>query len=131
VKHGPRLTQKEYEQAIVSLYRDAPQPGSPRDEAGIRRRELDLNIDYRLGTRFPPERREALWRVQQTLEKRRLRLAASWVASLFARQRTAGQAKRLASFVIQEYAKVLDADELARYFGEEEVANPGLPMDGP
>jgi hypothetical protein len=42
----------------------------------------------------------------------------------------APEARGLAGYVIDEYAKVLSHEELEAFFGREEVRNPGLPLDG-
>jgi hypothetical protein len=127
--HGPRLARREYEQAIVDLYRDSETPADGHDEERIKRLELDLNIDFRLGTKFPTHRREALWRTQQLIEKRHARLAASWAASVLMRHLLHKHANRVARFVVDQYAKVLTEDELEAYFGVDERQRPSLPMD--
>ncbi|HTT12128.1 MAG TPA: hypothetical protein VMG60_14650 [Burkholderiaceae bacterium] len=130
-RHGPRLTQREYEQAVVELHSGAFAKNE-RNDAFIGRRELDLNIDYRLGTAFPSERRDELWRIQRRIEKRRLRLSICWLAGrLVPRTFLARRANRVARFVVDEYAKALTPDELEAYFGADEVASPSLPVDGP
>ena len=127
-QHGRRLTQREYERAVVALHGEA-RAGQAGDEALVRRRELDLNIDYRLGAAFPPERRDALWQIQQRIEQKRLRLAASWMAAMFTPRMLHGRANRIARFLVDEYGKVLTPDELGAYFGADEVVNPSLPLD--
>lgn len=128
MQHGRRLTQREYERAVVALYGQA-RDGQAGDEASVRRRELDLNIDYRLGTGFPPERRDALWQIQRRIEHKRLRLGASWMASMITSRILHGRANSIARFLVSEYGKVLTRDELEAYFGADEVANPSLPLD--
>lgn len=115
MNHGRRLTQREYEQAIVDLHTAAPDRSG---EARTRRRELDLTIDHRLGVDFPAERREALWRIQQRVEARRARLAAWWLVSLIAPRLLNRRASRVSSFVLDEYAKALTPEEMQAYFGE-------------
>jgi hypothetical protein len=129
MQHGPRLTLREYEGAIVSLYSGLPLTASEAELGRVRRRELDLTIDYRLGKDFPSERRELLWQVQQRIEKRRLQLAAYWLVGRFVPRWLHRRANRVAKFVVDEYAKVLTRDELQAYFGEDEVENPSLPDD--
>lgn len=120
-KHGIRLTRREFEDAIANLYqREA-------DEEAIQRRELDLTIEYRLGTQFPADRREQLWQVHQRIEKYRLRLAAKWLAGVVVAKWRRRQGTRMAQVVINEYAKVLTPEELIMYFGSDEVGNPSLP----
>lgn len=128
-RYGPRLVQREYEQAMVELHSHTLPPREKLDEDFVRRRELDLNIDYRLGTAFPAERRDELWRIQKRIEKKRLRLAASWLAALVEPRQFIGSANRVAKFVVAEYGKVLAPDELEAYFGADEVAYPSLPLD--
>lgn len=127
-QHGRRLTQREYERAVVALHGEA-RTGRAGDEALIRRRELDLNIDFRLGTAFPAERRDALWQIQQRIERKRLRLAASWMAAMFTPRLLQGQVNRIARILVDEYGKVLTPNELEAYFGADEVPNPSLPLD--
>ena len=38
-------------------------------------------------------------------------------------------AQGLAGYLVREYAKVLNQEELESFFGKEEVANPALPVD--
>src|SRR5215470_11283353 len=64
-EYGPRLTDEEYEKRIISLYRDLPPLPSPDQDREVRRQELNLAIDHRLGRDFPEERRSALWTAQQ------------------------------------------------------------------
>jgi hypothetical protein len=72
--HGPRLTDEEYEKRIIELHRDLPPMPTKDQDREVRRLELDLAIDHRLGRDFPRERRDALWAVQQRVEKKRVRL---------------------------------------------------------
>lgn len=69
---GPKLSRDEYERRIVALHEGAPPLPDEDAERRTRRGELDLLIDYRLGQRFPDSRREALWRAQERLDKRRV-----------------------------------------------------------
>jgi hypothetical protein len=127
--HGPRLTEREYEQAVVRLHDGSQSGGVVRVDERIRRRELDLAIDRRLGTLFPADRRDQLWAVQQGIEKARLRLATSWLVSFLKPRRLHARASRIARFVVDEYAKVLTAEELEAFFGQDEVRDPTLPLD--
>lgn len=120
-KNGIRVTRREFEDAIANLYL------CEIDEAAIQRRELDLTIDYRLGTGFPDDRREQLWQVRQHIEKYRLRMAVKWLAKAVAAKWRRRRGAQMAQVVIDEYAKVLTPDELIMYFGSDEVKNPSLP----
>lgn len=128
--HGPRLTLREYERAIVDLHSGAAPEGRRGDEERIKRRELDLTIDFRLGTRFPAHRRAKLWRTQQLINKKHARFAASWVADFLMQHLLHRRANIIARFVVDQYAKVLTGDELEAYFGADEVRRPSLPLNG-
>ena len=129
VGYGPRLRGEEYDRSIVELYSNvAPSPLRKKQQE-IRRRELDLTIDYRLGKDFPPEKREALWAIQKELDKHPLTLMLKYWFRRFFPKRLLKDAHGLANHVIHAYAKVLNQAELERFFGKEEVENPSLPVD--
>lgn len=127
--YGPRLTADEYERRIVELHRGlTPMPTEAQDRE-VRRLALDLKIDHRLRRDFPRERREALWAIQQRIEKKRLWLALRYfLRRLFPRNLARG-AQRLAGYMVDEYAKVLSARELECFFGLHEGQRPTLPID--
>ena len=129
VGHGPRLSQKAYERRIVELYSGLPPSPDKEQEARIRRRELDLTIDHRLGKNFPQARRDALWEIQQRVEKKRIRLTLYWLTRFISGNLLYRRANKVAQFVVEEYAKVLTREELHAYFGKEEAENPTLPID--
>jgi hypothetical protein len=129
--YGPRLSQREYEQRIAELYSGTPPVPSREEDESLRRRELDLTIDYRLGADFPAARREALWHIQQRVEKKRLRLTLHWLSSLLSRLWLYKRANRVAKYIVDEYGKVLNKEELRAYFGAEESDSPALPIDEP
>ena len=102
---------------------------SRKEDERVRRIELDLAIDHRLGRNFPRERREALWTVQQRVERKRLQLG---LRHLFRRAFTrtkARDAQRLAGYLADEYAEVLSQAELARFFDLKAGEPPALPVD--
>src|SRR5262249_57312564 len=71
-EYGPRLTDEEYDRAVVDLHRGmSPMPTREEDRA-LRRRALDLAIDHRLGRNFPRDRREALWKASERVESKRI-----------------------------------------------------------
>jgi len=128
LEYGPRLTDDEYERRIIELHRGLPpMPTKAQDEA-VRRRELELAIDHRLGRDFPRERRDALWTVQQRIEKKRLRLGFKHLLRRLFGQPLAHDAQRLAKYAADEYAKVLSAPELERFLGVREDGRPALPI---
>ena len=102
---------------------------SPEEQRRLRRRELDLTIDHRLGCDFPAKRREALWSIQCNLEKHRLHYGVrSLFRRLFGRDES-GPAQGLARIAYDEFAKVLDEHELREYFELEAGEPPALPVD--
>lgn len=105
-------------------------PGRGEDRE-LRRAELDLAIDHRLGRDFPKERRERLWEVAQDVERRRLRLIGKHLLGRMLRRRQPGPEKaanRLAGWMVDHYAEVLDERELEAFF-ELGGGKPALPFD--
>ncbi|HME73405.1 MAG TPA: hypothetical protein VKM54_26610 [Myxococcota bacterium] len=72
--YGRRLSDEQYDRRIVELYTDQPEAPSKQQQEWLRRQELELAIDHRLGVEFPRARRDALWMIQQRVEKKRRRL---------------------------------------------------------
>jgi hypothetical protein len=128
-EYGSRLTDDEYEKRILSLYRSLPPLPSPDQDRGVRREELNLAIDHRLGRGFPEERRSALWAVQQRIEKRRLRLGMKYLLRRLVARFFAGDAQSVAGYAAEEYAKVLSPEELNRFLDLKEGERPALPVD--
>lgn len=127
--HGPRLSGEEYDRAIVALYSGMPPAPSRQQQRELRRRELDLAIDYRLGRNFPRSRRDALWAVQQKVERRRLRLMFKYLLRRLFAKSLIRDAQGLAGYLVEAYATVLDQAELEQFFGREEARHPALPID--
>jgi hypothetical protein len=127
--HGPRLTDEEYDSGIVKLHGDLPPVPTRAQDRHVRRQALELAIDHRLGRDFPLDRREALWAIQQRVEKKRLRLIFKHLLRRFFPRRLARGAQGLAGYLVDEYAKVLSKSELESFFGAEEARRPALPID--
>ena len=127
--HGPRLTDEEYDQGIISLHRDLPPVPTKEQEQRGRRQELELAIDHRLGRDFPRDRREALWAIQQRVDRKRRRLIFRYFLKRFFTKSLARSAQGLAGYLVDEYAKVLSKSELESFFGAEEARHPALPID--
>ena len=121
---------EEYDRRIVALHGSLPPSLSKEQEAKIRRRELDLAIDHRLGQDFPQARRDALWQIQQRVEQRRIRLMFYWLLHSISYRWLYARANKVAGYLVDEYAKVLTKDELQAFFAMHENEKPTLPMDG-
>lgn len=108
-EHGPRLSPEEYRRRIVALHDAAPESGG---ETALERREFDLRLDHRLGTRFPAQRRERLWAAHQAFQRRRwLHLLRGLLPG------SGGPSAALAAGLARAYARELDADELGNCLG--------------
>jgi hypothetical protein len=127
--YGPRLTGEEYDRRIVALHSGLPAIPSREQDRQVRRAALDLAVDHRLGRDFPRDRRNALWAVQDRLDRKRAKLMAAYLLKRLFGQSLAPQARGLAGYVVDQYATVLNPSELESFFGAEEVRSPGLPVD--
>jgi len=107
--HGPKLSAEEYERRIVALYAEGPAMPDCDEDLRLRRAEFELAVDHRLGTAFPPDRRERLWAAQQSVDRHRV-----WhlFKGLFARGDCSDP---LAHALIAACARELDAEELRAY----------------
>jgi hypothetical protein len=117
--YGKRLSAEEFERRVAELHRGLPPAPTPAQEREVRRRELDLSVDHRLGTAFPAERRRAMWTIQEEVERRRGRLALRHLLDLLVPGSLDRGSTRLADYLISEYSKVLDDEELARFLGDD------------
>lgn len=127
--HGPRLADEEYDRRIVALHEGQPAMPSREQDRTLRRRELDLAIDHRLGMGFPEAKRDALWKIQERVERKRARLAIKYLFRRFLAKGLARDAQATASFLIEEYGKILTRPELESFFGFEDGRPPSLPVD--
>jgi hypothetical protein len=122
--HGKRLSTEEYERKVAELYADVPPMPSCEQEREVRRMELDLTIDHRLGIDFPVDRRAALWEIQEKVERRRARLVLRHLIRRLAPGSVERGSTRLADFLMSEYSKVLNREELERFFSDEDPSGP-------
>ena len=129
LNHGPRLTDEEYEKGIIELHRGLPPMPTKEQDRDVRRRELELAIDHRLGRDFSPKRREALWAVKEGVEKRRLWLGVKFLVNKLFDKNINREAQGMAAYMVDEYAKVLTKDEVRSYFDLKEGERPTLPID--
>lgn len=110
--HGPTLSRREFERRIVALHRNAPEKPLPDEETSLERAELDLLIDYRLGTQFPGQRREQLWQLKQQHHSSRLQS----LLFVFSQVLVQLNATRIANRLLREYRKVLTPAEFEAFF---------------
>lgn len=129
IGHGPRLSDREYEKRIVEIHNKLPPFPSKQSEESVRRCELDLAIDHRIGVNFPKDRREALWKIQQQVEKKRPRLVLYWLLHIISYRWLYKHANKLADYLVEEYSRVLTKDELQAFFRLGENEQPTLPID--
>jgi hypothetical protein len=128
--YGPRLPGDEYDRKVAELHSGRPPLPSEEEDRELRRRELDLVIDHRLGREFPQARREALFRVQCGLEKGGLASAFRSVLDRMLPALLVRRARALADDTVRAYAGVLSPAELRRFLDlEEGQPVPGLPVD--
>jgi hypothetical protein len=129
LNHGPRLSDDEYEKRIIELHRGFPPMPTKDQDREVRRLELELAIDHRLGRDFPRERREALWAIKERVEKRGLWLGVKFLAKKLFAKDINREAQGLAAYMVDEYARVLTKDEVKSFFGLTEGERPALPID--
>jgi hypothetical protein len=127
--YGPRLSAAEYQRRVADLHRAHGGRMSDEADAEIRRRELDLRIDYRLGCAFPGERRAALWKVQERIESKRMGLAFRHFMRAILHKLLLHDSRQLAQFAADEFGRVLSPDELRRFLDLRGEEPPMLPVD--
>jgi len=129
VDYGTKLSGEEYDKRIVALHENLPPTLSREMERQLRRDELETMIDYRLGRNFPKEKRDLLWKVQERVEKKRTLLMFKYLFRHLFKKSFVHSAQNVAGYLVDEYAKVLNKEELEMFFGQNEAADPALPID--
>lgn len=129
VDYGTKLSGEEYDKRIVALHENLPPSLSQEMERQLRRKELEIMIDYRLGCNFPKEKRDLLWKVQEKIEKKRTLLMFKYLFRNLFKKPFIHSTQNLAGYLVDEYAKVLSKEELEMFFGQNEAADPALPID--
>jgi len=107
---------------------------SKEEDREIRRKELNLAIDHRLGIKFPQNRRDQLWEVKEHVERRRLSLGLKYVFKKVLMRKAVSKglvdkANGLAGIMVDEFAKILNTQELYRFFQLKPGEQPSLPVD--
>lgn len=129
MNYGRRLSDSEYEHAVVELYRVVPSMPSREEDLEVRKKEFLLMIDHRLGIDFPEDKRKTLWVSHQNVEKRRLRLAAGKVLGCLSFRSTSDKAHSIADYLLDEYTKVIGKRDAEAFFGLGAGAAPVLPIE--
>lgn len=111
--HGERLTHETYEKQLRAAC--SHQPALP----DVRRRELDIAIDYRLGRAFPEARREALWVIQQEIDARLVTVGALSSIKELLRGKVPGVSRVQVYYLFKKYGSILDLDEVQMFFFDE------------
>jgi hypothetical protein len=127
--YGPCLSDEEYDRKIIELYRGLPPLPTEEQDREVRRRELELLIDHRLGRGFPKDRRRALFAVQQRLEKQHLGSTVRYFLGKLLPKFVSRHARFLAGDTANAYARVLSKAELMRFLDLREDEIPVLPVD--
>lgn len=130
VEFGRRISGEEYDRRVAELYNGVPAVPDEKLDLELRRRELDLQIDHRLGVEFPVERRKRLFEVQRELDRvgpvSLLRYALGLVMPWFLLRHS----RLLARDTVRAYAKVLSEEELRQFLDlEAGTPVPGMPVD--
>ena len=115
--YGRRISGEEYDRRVVALHTSAAVHGKDRDKE-LRRAELNLALDHRLGQDFPVERRRLLWEAQERIERHRRRLVLRSLLGLLWTRSIEGATNRLARDLVRAYADVLTRAELEAFFGD-------------
>ncbi len=109
-RFGPTLSQAEFERRIIALHAPGLATSTKAKDLAVRRSELNLLIDYKLGQGFPADRREALWQEQKKMQRRFFwRLLGSVLADPF------NPSNGLAKAQVRAFARVLCPEELAAF----------------
>lgn len=127
--YGPRLTGGQYDRKVIELHGALPPKPTREQDRTVRRAELDIAIDYRLGVNFPGERRDALWAINERVERKRLRLIFKYIFKRIFSKSFQRAPQGIAGYLVSEYAKVLSKAELQAFFGADAVQTPSLPVD--
>jgi hypothetical protein len=115
--YGRRISDEEYDRRVVALHTSAAVYGKDRDKE-LRRAELNLALDHRLGQDFPADRRRMLWEAQERIERHRRGLALRSLLGLMRTRSIEGAAHRLARDLVRAYAQVLTRAELEAFFSD-------------
>ena len=115
--YGRRISDEEYDRRVVAFRTLAAVHRNDRGKE-LRRAELNLALDHRLGQDFPAERRRLLWQAQERIDRHRRRLAVHSLLGMVRTRSIEGAATGLARDLVRAYAQVLTRAELDAFFGD-------------
>lgn len=113
-RYGSKISGMEYERRVVALHRDQPPHLSREEQVRLRRQELEITIDHRLGVDFPRDKRDALWSAQRSLDRKVL------TGALLAILGPRFHSNWLARMLFRDYARVLSAEDMVAFFQDDE-----------
>lgn len=108
---GGRLSREEYERRVLALHTSRQGLPDRRQAQALRRAELELLIDYRLGTETPARLRDALWERQASLDR-----SLPWRLLLGVIRHPFRPSDALARTQVKAFSKVLSFSQLGRFF---------------
>ncbi len=117
-RYGARLSLDEYERRLVALQSNAPPSPSRAERARLGRAELDLFIDYRLGTAFPGDRRQALWAAQREVRRQWPFVLVGHLLRRLLPNRQSVVRLGPPGFMRRLYARILDEEDLDQFLGD-------------
>ena len=122
-----RMTENEYMQRISGLLEKIrAESGNDEDDAAFLERyqeaEFDLTVEYRLGSDFPPDRREALRTVHRRTQEQSAALREKYLSGALPKQDFLEQMQAATAALAKQYAAILTHEELTAFFGHGEGA---------
>jgi hypothetical protein len=115
-KYGKRLSNEEYVYKVTELYKDIPSSPKKKQETEIRKAELNLQINNRLGKDFPQDKRDEMWAAAERLEKKRA--SVGFLVSAFAKGH-GNPMLGVFQIAFNEFSAVLGDEDLVQFLGGE------------
>ena len=133
-KYGRLLSPEEYDRQISRVHDRAlaevgPSASRAELDRRVRRLEVDLAIDRRLGVDFPPEKRAELLEIRERVDKQRRRLVFRMIGRAISRRNFADEMQGLVKSMVHELSSGLTEDELSRFLGIRDASEAALPLD--
>jgi hypothetical protein len=124
------MSEKDYLERLGGLFAklksEMPQASDEEIFSIYRERELELTIDFRLGTDFPEELRQALKILQRQVLRRMEELKSSLASGKMAANDYGQAIQRLVAQMGTKLAELLSKEEMEAFCGQ---GFPGIPLD--